>query len=132
MTETRVTWASEGKSYDPDVNANRLERVPLDPQGFVTNHVTLQPHIAVEIWLPGQILGDQMDRCRWYVAHDVPVALLVHPERRRVWTIRSGSDSGPLSGTDVVDLSDLSEGLSFTVDELFDELRGRRARARES
>jgi Uma2 family endonuclease len=125
MPETRVTWTAEGKSYVPDVIAYRLERVPLDPHGLVTNHVTLPPDIAVEIWSPGQVLGDQIDRCRWYVAHDVPVALLVHPERRRAWTFRPGAERGPLTGTDLIDLSDVSQGLAFTVEELFEELQGR-------
>ena len=124
MPETRVTWTSEGESYVPDVIAYRLERLPLDLRGLVTNNVTLPPDIAVEIWSPGQVLGDQMDRCRWYVEHDVPVALLVHPERRRAWIFRPGAETGPLERADVIDLSDISDGLSFSIDDLFEELQG--------
>jgi hypothetical protein len=64
-----------------------------------------------------------MDRCRWYVAHDVPVALLVHPDRRTVWTFRPGAESGPLRGTDIIELRDVVEGLSFTVVQLFEVLK---------
>lgn len=123
LTETRVTWTAEGLSYVPDVIAYRVERVPRDDRGEVTNHVTSPPDVAVEIWSPGQTLSQQIERCRWYVTHEVPVALLVHPERRVVWTFRPGVESGPLRGTDNIDLGDVFEGLSFTVSELFAALR---------
>jgi Uma2 family endonuclease len=122
MPETRVTWMSEGKSYVPDAIAYRRERAPREPNGAFANHVIVPPDIAVEIWSPGHVLGDQIERCRWYIAHDVRVSLLVHPERRWVWTFRPGVESGPLAGTDAIDLNDVSEGLSFTVDELFEEV----------
>jgi len=125
--ETRVTWPGEGISYVPDVIAYRIEREPADPNGFIANQVTVPPDVAVEIWSAGQVLGQQIDRCRWYVAHGVPVSLLVHPERRRVWTFRPGAETGPLVGADVIGLSDLSAGLSFTVDDVFAGLRSRRA-----
>jgi Uma2 family endonuclease len=124
MTETRVTWTEEGISYVPDVIAYRAERVPKDSQGDVTNQVMIPPDVAVEIWSPGQTLGDQMERCRWYVAHAVPVALLVHPQRRTVWTFRPDVEAGPLRNSAMVDLRDVFEGLSFTVSELFEALRG--------
>lgn len=132
FTELRVTWIDEGKSYVPDVSVYFTERAPEEPDGFLVDRLTVPPDVAVEVWSEGQVLGDQIERCRWYVAHDVRVSLLVHPQRRLAWTFRPGAESGPLAGTDVIDLSDLSQGLSFTVDELFDELRGRRARTSES
>jgi hypothetical protein len=88
--------------------------------------------VAVEIWSEGQVLGDQIERCRWHVGHDVRVSLPVHPHRRVAWTFRPGAESGPLTGPDLVDPSDVSDGLSITVDELFTALRSRRARSHES
>jgi Uma2 family endonuclease len=123
FSETRVTWTEEGISYVPDVIAYRAERVPTDPDGFISNHVTVPPDIAVEIWSPGQGLARQMDRCRWYIAHGVPISLLVHPERRAVWTFRPGAESGPLQGADIVDLDDVIPGFSFVVNDLFAVLR---------
>jgi Uma2 family endonuclease len=127
FNEARVTWLSERRSFVPDVIAYRMERQPLDSNGFIADQITVPPDVAVEIWSAGQVLGQQIERCRWYVAHDVPVSLLVHPQRHTVWTFRPGAESGPLTGTDVVDLSDISDGLSFSVDDLFEELQGRRA-----
>jgi Uma2 family endonuclease len=131
-TGTRVTWIDERKSYVPAAIAYFTERAPEEPDGYIVDRLTVPPDVAVEIWSEGQVLGDQIERCRWYVSHDVRVALLVHPHRRLAWAFRPGEESGPLSGTDVVDLSDLSDGLSFTVDELFTALRSRRARSTES
>jgi Uma2 family endonuclease len=127
FSETRVTWTSEGISYVPDAIVYRSEREPVEPDGYLIKQLFVPPDIAVEIWSEGQVLGQQMDRCRWYVAHDVPVALLVHPNRRTVWTFRPGAESGPLRGQDVIDLGDIAAGLSFTADELFAGLRSRRA-----
>lgn len=83
----------------------------------------MPPDVAVEISAPGQGLARHMDRCRWYVAHGMPGSLLVHPERRTVWTFRPGAEGRPLRGDDVVDLGDVFEGFSFTVADLFGALR---------
>jgi Uma2 family endonuclease len=122
-----VTWADEEKSYVPDVIVYLTERAPIEPDGILINHLTVPPAVAVEVWSEGQTLGLQMERCRWYVAHDVRVSLLVHPHRHAVWMFRPGAASGPLQGSDVIELGDLADGFRFTVDELFTALRGRRA-----
>jgi Uma2 family endonuclease len=123
--EVRVTWRSEDVSFVPDVIAYRRERVPRDRDGVLLNHLQVPPDVAVEIHAPGQDLEAQMSRCRWYVEHRVPVALLVHPERRVVWTFRPGSESGPLQGADAIDLGDVIPGLAFTVSDVFSGLRAR-------
>ena len=125
FSETRVTWPIEGVSYVPDVIAYRSERVPTGADGLIENHLAVPPDIAVEIWSPGQVLSRHMDRCRWYVEHGLPISLLVHPDRRSVWTFRPGAESGPLQDADVVDVSDVFPGLSFTVAEPFQVLRRR-------
>jgi Uma2 family endonuclease len=127
LSEARITWPVEGISYVPDVSAYLVERVPIDQDGEVKNYLDVPPDVAVEIWSPGQGLEKQMDRCRWYVAHGVPVSLLVHPERRTVWTFRPGAESGPLQSSDVINLGDIFPGLSFTVADLFAKLRPRPA-----
>lgn len=129
FSETRVTWPDEGVSYVPDVIAYRSERVPADPSGLIENHLTVPPDVAVEIWSPDQVLSTQLERCRWYVEHGVPVSLLVHPNRGTVWTFRPSVESGPLRGEDLVDLGDVFPGLSFSVAELFQALRRRTGRA---
>jgi Uma2 family endonuclease len=125
FSEVRVTWPGEGVSYVPDVSAYCVERVPVDLSGDVPDQLDVLPDIAVEISSPGQGLTRQMNRCRWYVAHGVPVALLVRPDCPPFWTFRPGTEIGPLQGEDVIDLGDVFEGLSFTVAELFGAMRPR-------
>jgi Uma2 family endonuclease len=108
------------------VIAYLVEHEPVEPDGYITEQLMVPPDIAVEIWSEGQVLASQMDRCRWYVAHGVPVSLLVHPERRTIWIFRPGAESGPLQGADVVDLGEVFEGFSFAVAELFAGLRSSR------
>jgi Uma2 family endonuclease len=123
LIETRVTWPDEGISYVPDVIAYRVGRVPTDADREVADRIVVPPDVAVEIASPGQVLEDQFDRCRWYVAHGVQVSLLAHPRRRAVWVFRPDSEIGPLVGDALVDLGDVFEGFAFVVAELFDALR---------
>jgi Uma2 family endonuclease len=123
--EAIVSWLDEDVSYIPDAIAYRRERVPIDADGYIANHLTVPPDVAVEVSAIDQSLTDQMNRCRWYVAHGVSMALLVRHEIRSVWTFRPGVDSGPLQGDDAIDLDDIFAGLSFTVAELFGAMRPR-------
>lgn len=126
FTETRVIWPDEGISYIPDVIAYLAGRVPVDADGEILDRLVVPPDVAVEIQSPGQVLGTQMDRCRWYVQHGVPVALLVRPDRRVVWVFRPDGEAGPFQGTDIVDLGDAIPGFSFVVADLFAVFRPRR------
>ncbi|MCC7372201.1 MAG: Uma2 family endonuclease [Chloroflexi bacterium] len=123
--ETRVTWPAEGVSYVPDVIAYRLERVPTDSYGDLPDDVLVPPDVAVETPSPGQGFDAQRERCWWYVKHGVRVSLLVHADRRVVWVFRPGAETGPLTDRAVVDLSDVLDGCSFVVSELFEALRAR-------
>ncbi len=53
--------------------------------------------------------------------------VLIDPIARTVQVFRPNGELGPLSGDDVVDLSDVIAGCVFTVNELFAALRPRRA-----
>jgi Uma2 family endonuclease len=124
--ELRVTFA--GRSYVPDVSVFVWERIPSDDRGYVPNEVTIPPDIAVEIASPDQSIRGQVERCRWLVANGVRVSLLLNPEDRlgpSVRVFRPDDEVGPLRGADRVDLDDVIPGFSFTVDELFADLRAR-------
>ena len=120
--ETRVSWRSEETCYVPDVVAYLVNRVPFDADGMMEDEFFVCPDIAVEIPSPEQDL-EQLDRCRWYVAHGVRVSLLAHPGRRAVWVFRPNEETGPLEGDAVVDLSPAIPGFSFVVSELFESLQ---------
>ena len=123
FSETRTTFA--GRSFVPDVIAFTWDRVPEDERGEIPDDITIPPDVAVEIRSPGQSLSGQVERCRWYVANGVRASLLVDPLRRVVQVFRPNGESGPLAGDDVVDLSDVIPGCSFSVHELFAALRAR-------
>ena len=124
FTETRVTFG--GGSFVPDVIVYRAERVPVDENGEIPDDFYDPPDIAIEIASPGQTLDDLADRCRRYVEHGVPVALLVNPRDRSVRELRASGERGPLRGADRVDLGDVLPGFELVVDELFASLQARR------
>ena len=124
--ETRCSFG--GRSWVPDVVVFTWDRIPTDEHGEVPDDVLIAPDITVEIVSPDQSVRAQIDRCRWYVANGVRIALLVHPQDRlgrSVRAFRSAVETPPLRGADRVDLGDVIPGFSFTVDELFAALRAR-------
>ncbi len=121
--ETRTTYA--GRSLVPDVIAFTWDRVPEDERGEIPDDIWVPPDVAVEIRSPGQSLREQVERCRWYVANGVRVSLLVDPIARTVRVFRPAGESGPLTGDDVVEVTDVIPGCAFAVRELFAALRAR-------
>ena len=121
--ELRVTFAE--RSFVPDVSVFTWDRIPEDEHGEVPYEVTIAPDIAVEVRSPGQLVRDQVERCRWYVANGVRLSIFVNTQARYVRTFRDGAESEQLRGADRVDLGDVIPGFSFTVDELFAALRAR-------
>ena len=103
----------------------RWDRVPADAAGDIPEEFHEPPDIAIEVWSPGQTLGDLVDRCRWYANDGVTVTLLVHPRRRWVRVFRTGTELGPLSSRDRIDLSDVLPGFELDLAELFHWLRAR-------
>lgn len=128
FTETRVNLG--GESFVPDLVAYREDRVPVDADGYVPDDVFDPPDIAVEIASPGQTLAYLMERCRDLIKGGVPVVVLLIPHPRSARTVRTfrlGAESGSLSGSDIVELTDVAAGLRLTVDEVFAALRARPA-----
>ena len=68
-------------------------------------------------------MSDIIDKVRRYLAHSVPVVLLIHPQSE--WVRRFAADGSDitLSGDDRIDLDDALPGLDLTVRALFDTLR---------
>jgi Uma2 family endonuclease len=118
--ELRVTFA--GVSVVPDVVVYRWERIPRDPAGEVADDFREPPDIAVEIVSPGQSVNSLVRRCLWYVAHGVPVALLVDPDDRSVIVFRPDQQAIALRGAALIDLGDIVPGLQFSVQALFESL----------
>ena len=117
FTETRVTFA--GESVVPDLVVYRRERVPRDANGQVAEDFITPPDIAVEILSPGQSRRAQIERCRWYVANGVALAIFADPQRRSVRLFRPSGHSGDLRGPELIDLGEVIPDFSLTVDDFF-------------
>ena len=119
--ETRTTFA--GRSHVPDVSVYRWERIPTTPPGEIADDFLLPPDIAIEIISPGQSVTKLRERCRWYVANGVRIALLVVPRRRVVYRYHLDDGEQMLSGGDRIDLTEVLPGPELTVEALFAALR---------
>jgi Uma2 family endonuclease len=115
--ELRTTFA--GSSFVPDVSVYRWERIARDAAGRVANDFLEPPDIAIEIVSPGQGVNVLVRRCLWYVAHGVPLALLVDPHDQSVIVFRPDRPAVALRGDDQIDFSDIIPGLRLAVQELF-------------
>jgi Uma2 family endonuclease len=119
--ETRATFA--GRSYVPDVVVYRWDRIPTTPDGEVADDFMLPPDIAIEVISPGQTVTKLSERCRWFVAHGVTVALLVVPRRRTVYWFHARESERALTGVERIDLEEVLPGFELTPATLFAALR---------
>jgi Uma2 family endonuclease len=126
--EARLLLGEE--TYVPDLVVYRWERIPEDEGGDVPLHFTTLPDLAVEIRSPGQTVRSQLDRCREYIVHGVPVVVFADPERRTVHVLRASGEVGPLRDSDPIDITDVLPGFELTVSDLFSRIRARPTRRR--
>jgi Uma2 family endonuclease len=130
FTELRSNFA--GSSPVPDVSVYLWDRIPWEPGGRVPSDFYTAPDIAVEVVSPDQSRSDQIAKCAWYVAHGVPLALVVDPDDDSVSVLRPGDPPSMLRGADAIDFAPVLPGLRLVVRRLFGWLRPRRQRPRPS
>ena len=117
IPELRTTFG--GGSPVPDLAVYRWDRVPVDPDGKIGDVFRAPPDIAIEIVSPEQSVPKLVEKCRWFVDHGVPIALLVHPYREWVQRFVRGAPPGMLRGGDPIDLDEVLPGFELTVAQLF-------------
>jgi Uma2 family endonuclease len=115
--ELRTTFG--GESPVPDVSVFRWDRLPRDARGRLIQDLVIPPDIAIEILSPGQTRGTLMDRCRWYVANGVELALLVNSGRGTILAFRPGGTEQEWRGLDRIDLDPVVPRFHLTVEDLF-------------
>jgi Uma2 family endonuclease len=128
FTELRTTYSNS--AVVPDIAVYLWDRIDWDPNGDVPDVFTTPPDIAVEIRSPGRPVRDAIERCQWYVAHGVQLALAVDPDRRTVEEYRPEAHRGPLQAADEIDFGPVLPGLRLAVDELFGWMNRARRRVR--
>jgi Uma2 family endonuclease len=110
-------------SYAADVAVYRWERIPWKPSGEVPDDLPAPPDVAVEVASPEEDRALLGEKCAWYVANGVPLALLVDPDDRSVVAFCPGDPPAVLRGTDVIDFAPILPGLRLAVRTLFGWLR---------
>ena len=110
-------------SLVPDIGVYRWERVPRTATGRVTNAPPLPPDVAIEIISPGQSVAELIEKGRRYLAHGVPIVVVVDPEPESVILMRADASVTTLHGEDRIDLDAVLPGFGLTVRALFDTLQ---------
>jgi Uma2 family endonuclease len=113
----------DGASPVPDISVFRWDRIPRDERGRPRNRFTAPPDIAIEIASPGQSVRALIARCRWYVEHDVLIAILVRTGNESVTVVRPGQPDQVLRGNERIDLTPILPGFELAGQELFDSFR---------
>jgi Uma2 family endonuclease len=119
---TEVRFATDSGSAVPDVSFYTRERIPLLPNGRVSNERLGPPDLAVEIVSPEQSVSLLIRKCLWYAEIGVRVTLLVVPNDETVFAFRPGAPLRALGGNDRIDPDDVLPGFELTVAGLFDLL----------
>ena len=130
FTETR--FRADRGSPVPDLSFYRRERIPLLPNGWVSNERLGPPDLAVEIVSPEQSVSQLIHKCLGYAASGVRVTLLVVPNDEMVFAFRPDAPLEALHGADRIDLDDVLPGFELTVTGLFDLLVPPWARSAEA
>lgn len=123
LSETRARL--DGGSPVPDLSFYDWTKIPRDPNGRPPTYATESPNLVVEIASLGQTRAMLEERCRWFVEHGVPLALLIWPVDETVTVFRTGAKVEFLRGPDRIPLGELLAILELTVQELFDTAYGR-------
>ena len=110
-------------SLVPDVGVYRWERVPRSPAGRLTNAPPIPPDVAIEIVSPGQSVAELVDKGRRYLAHGVPIVVIIEPNGESVVVLRADGSIMTLRDEDRIDLEAVLPGFELTVRALFDTLQ---------
>jgi Uma2 family endonuclease len=101
----------------PDIAFLKRQRIPCPvPRGFWQG----APDLAVEVLSPDDAPADIRAKVGEYLAHDVPVVVVVDPDAMTATTYRRQSLSQVLSRHDLLDLDDAVAGFRCQVREIFE------------
>ena len=113
-----LTNLESTRSRVPDLCLYTWARIPRTPDGIIADDFVTPPDIAVEVMSPGQTIRAMNERCRWYVANGVQIALLVNHFRGSVTRFTADGET-VLTGADRIDLDAVLPGFELTVQALF-------------
>jgi Uma2 family endonuclease len=100
----------------------RWNRAPTEADGTISEYLHEPPAIAVEIVSPGQSVTGVVEKCLWYMANGVEVAILVDPAVESVLMFRPGKEPVSIRGAGTIDLEDILPGFRLSAERLFAEV----------
>jgi Uma2 family endonuclease len=118
--ETRIVFGDA--SLVPDVSFYRRERIPRSGPGRIGGRGEQPPNLVVEILSPGQSLAEQIDRCAYFVAQGVDVALLLEPAAENVWVFRTDQPRAVHHGSEPIVIDEVVPGLFLVPSEIYASL----------
>jgi Uma2 family endonuclease len=120
FTETRSTFG--GRSYVPDVGIYRWASLPRGADGRLLAAFSTPWDVVVEIVSPDQSRREIEDKCRWYLANGVEIALMIDPDREDIVRFGAHGSRVELRDDDRIDLDAILPGFVLTPSALFAEL----------
>lgn len=101
----------------PDAAFVRTERLP--PRDEWQGYLKLAPDLVVEVISPDDLAGPLAAKINFYLAADVHLIWLVHPEQRTVTVYMPDRMARILSADETLDGGDVLPGFSVRVAEFF-------------
>jgi Uma2 family endonuclease len=120
FTELRGTFG--GASLVPDVSLYRWDRVPRTPSGRIATYFREPPDVSVEIRSAGQSVRELVEKCEWFIANGVLIALLVDHSNETFRVFRPGEPVRTCRVGDAIDLAEIASGAQLDVAEVFNAL----------
>jgi Uma2 family endonuclease len=118
FTEVGFRLASDPDTVrTPDVAFIRRERLPAGlPRGFWQG----PPDLVIEVLSPDDRPGDARGKVAEYLAHGVPLVVLVDPDERTASLFRRSSAPVTIDADGVLDLDDVVSGFRCSLRDLFE------------
>lgn len=107
------------RAYKPDVSFVRAGRIPAN-FNWMKDDLQLAPDLAIEVVSPGQGNPKLLKRVARYLEAGTEQVWLIYPKDKMLYQYRRESRIVTIyQGNDVLDVSDLFEGLELRVSDLF-------------
>jgi Uma2 family endonuclease len=121
LPELRCTFA--GRSVVPDLAYVLRERLPVDPDGTLSDRFLSAPDISIEIVSSDQTQSDLTEKLTWCVQNGVRLGWLIDPETQQVLEFCPNAPTAHLGGEAALDGRDILPGFRCLVSEVFGWLR---------
>ncbi len=115
--ELRCTFG--GRSLVPDLAFFNKGRLPVDSRGLKQDDVYLPPDLVVEILSKGETIKALSAKLDFCTSHEVRLAWLIQPTRRRVFVFRPERPVEILEGPAILSDEDVLPGFTLPLEELF-------------